>query len=230
MFFCHPRFEALNIVSACEYYIFCRSLHLCLNWTFLPLQVTCCPGDTDVNSISVPVEFISRHNCQGMFTFVDHRCMATIGYQPQVRFAAGGNISFWLRPCFLCLLFLCYLLVLQDLLGKHILEFAHPEDQGLLRDSFQQVGLCYFVRSNFYFLWISCVYMRLQENFCDEALLCYNIVTIKIKLSQNWHSGKRFIMFFIAHIFFGRRSELCDPEWDSSYTAALVWLCYVSHG
>jgi hypothetical protein len=28
----------------------------------------------------------------------------------------------------------------QELLGKSILELAHPEDQGLLRDSFQQVG------------------------------------------------------------------------------------------
>ncbi|XP_036394307.1 aryl hydrocarbon receptor nuclear translocator isoform X4 [Megalops cyprinoides] len=73
------------------------------------LQVTCCPNDNDMNNISVPVEFISRHNCQGIFTFVDHRCMATVGYQP------------------------------QELLGKDILELAHPEDQGLLRDSFQQV-------------------------------------------------------------------------------------------
>uniref|UniRef100_A0A7N6F6B5 Aryl hydrocarbon receptor nuclear translocator n=1 Tax=Anabas testudineus TaxID=64144 RepID=A0A7N6F6B5_ANATE len=73
------------------------------------LQVSCCPGDTDINSVSVPVEFISRHNCQGTFTFVDHRCMTAVGYQP------------------------------QDLLGKNILEFAHPEDQSLLRDSFQQV-------------------------------------------------------------------------------------------
>ncbi|XP_061095225.1 aryl hydrocarbon receptor nuclear translocator isoform X3 [Conger conger] len=73
------------------------------------LQVTCCPSDTDMSNISVPVEFISRHNCQGIFTFVDHRCLNTVGYQP------------------------------QELLGKDILELAHPEDQGLLRDSFQQV-------------------------------------------------------------------------------------------
>ncbi|XP_046889635.1 aryl hydrocarbon receptor nuclear translocator isoform X2 [Hypomesus transpacificus] len=73
------------------------------------LQVTCCPGDSDMNSVSVPVEFISRHNCQGIFTFIDHRCVATVGYQP------------------------------QDLLGKSILDLAHHEDQSLLRDSFQQV-------------------------------------------------------------------------------------------
>nr|XP_055067807.1 aryl hydrocarbon receptor nuclear translocator isoform X1 [Misgurnus anguillicaudatus] len=72
------------------------------------LQVTCCPGD-NLNNISVPVEFISRHNCQGVYTFVDHRCLATVGYQP------------------------------QQLLGKNILELAHPEDQNLLRDSLQQV-------------------------------------------------------------------------------------------
>ncbi|XP_016097772.1 aryl hydrocarbon receptor nuclear translocator-like, partial [Sinocyclocheilus grahami] len=73
------------------------------------LQVTCCPSDTSINNISVPVEFISRHNCQGLYTFVDHRCQATVGFQP------------------------------QELLGKNVLEFAHPEDQGLLRDSLQQV-------------------------------------------------------------------------------------------
>ncbi|XP_066538619.1 aryl hydrocarbon receptor nuclear translocator isoform X2 [Hoplias malabaricus] len=73
------------------------------------LQVTCCPSENNLSSISVPVEFISRHNCQGTFTFVDHRCVATVGYQP------------------------------QELLGKNFLDLAHPEDQGLLRDSLQQV-------------------------------------------------------------------------------------------
>ncbi|XP_060727061.1 aryl hydrocarbon receptor nuclear translocator isoform X1 [Tachysurus vachellii] len=73
------------------------------------LQVTCCPSDNNMSTITVPVEFISRHNCQGMFTFVDHRCLATVGYQP------------------------------QELLGKNFLDLAHPEDQGLLRDSLQQV-------------------------------------------------------------------------------------------
>ncbi|XP_018592447.2 aryl hydrocarbon receptor nuclear translocator-like isoform X1 [Scleropages formosus] len=73
------------------------------------LQVTCSPGNKDMDSFNIPVEFISRHNCHGVFTFVDHRCFATVGYQP------------------------------QELLGKEIFELAHPEDQGLLRDSFQQV-------------------------------------------------------------------------------------------
>ncbi|XP_063055314.1 aryl hydrocarbon receptor nuclear translocator isoform X2 [Engraulis encrasicolus] len=73
------------------------------------LQVTACPSDSASSSLNTPVEFISRHNSQGVFTFVDHRCMATVGYQP------------------------------QELLGKNILELAHPEDQSLLRDSLQQV-------------------------------------------------------------------------------------------
>ncbi|XP_073495668.1 aryl hydrocarbon receptor nuclear translocator isoform X2 [Phyllobates terribilis] len=73
------------------------------------LQVTSSPTCTDMNSICQPIEFISRHNVDGMFTFVDHRCAATVGYQP------------------------------QELLGKSIVEFAHPEDEQLLRDSFQQV-------------------------------------------------------------------------------------------
>ncbi|PIO37011.1 hypothetical protein AB205_0090690, partial [Aquarana catesbeiana] len=73
------------------------------------LQVTSAPNCTDMNSVCQPIEFISRHNVNGMFTFVDHRCASTVGYQP------------------------------QELLGKDIVEFAHPEDQQLLRDSFQQV-------------------------------------------------------------------------------------------
>lgn len=36
--------------------------------------------------------------------------------------------------------------VLQELLGKSILDLAHAEDQGLLRDGFQQVGLTKYVQ------------------------------------------------------------------------------------
>ncbi|KAJ4923594.1 hypothetical protein JOQ06_021505 [Pogonophryne albipinna] len=63
----------------------------------------------DMNGLSVPTEFLSRHNSDGVITFVDPRCINVIGYQP------------------------------QDLLGKDILEFCHPEDQSHLRESFQQV-------------------------------------------------------------------------------------------
>nr|ATA58408.1 aryl hydrocarbon receptor nuclear translocator 1 [Acipenser transmontanus] len=73
------------------------------------LQVSSCSSSTDMSNVSIPIEFISRHSSKGVFTFVDHRCVATVGYQP------------------------------QELLGKEVFEFAHPEDQGLLRDSFQQV-------------------------------------------------------------------------------------------
>lgn len=122
------------------------SIHLHL---FFPFQVTCCPADTDINSISVPVEFISRHNCQGTFTFVDHRCLTAIGYQPQVL-----NITAEKKLCG-SVLWVNELFVSQDLLGKNILEFAHPEDQGLLRDSFQQVEpvqYVLFVPDTFYLM------------------------------------------------------------------------------
>ncbi|XP_044516087.1 aryl hydrocarbon receptor nuclear translocator 2 [Gracilinanus agilis] len=73
------------------------------------LQVTSSPVCMDMNGMSVPAEFLSRHNSEGIITFVDPRCISVIGYQP------------------------------QDLLGKDILEFCHPEDQSHLRESFQQV-------------------------------------------------------------------------------------------
>ncbi|XP_028325697.1 aryl hydrocarbon receptor nuclear translocator isoform X2 [Gouania willdenowi] len=120
------------------------------------LQVTCCPGDTDLNSISVPVEFISRHNCQGMFTFVDHRCLAAVGYQP------------------------------QELLGKNILELAHPEEQGLLRDSFQQVvklkGQVLSVMFRFRsksreWIWMRTSSFTFQNPFSEEIeyIICTNV-------------------------------------------------------
>ncbi|XP_023249019.1 aryl hydrocarbon receptor nuclear translocator 2 isoform X1 [Seriola lalandi dorsalis] len=73
------------------------------------LQVTSSPVSMDMNGLSVPTEFLSRHNSDGVITFVDPRCINVIGYQP------------------------------QDLLGKDILEFCHPEDQSHLREGFQQV-------------------------------------------------------------------------------------------
>ncbi|XP_024123295.1 aryl hydrocarbon receptor nuclear translocator isoform X1 [Oryzias melastigma] len=120
------------------------------------LQVTCCPGDGDLNSLSVPVEFISRHNCQGMFTFVDHRCQSAVGYQP------------------------------QDLLGKNILEFAHPEDQGLLRDSFQQVvklkgqvlSVMFRFRSKVReWIWMRTSSFTFQNPFSEEIeyIICTNV-------------------------------------------------------
>uniref|UniRef100_A0A7N8XQZ7 Aryl hydrocarbon receptor nuclear translocator n=1 Tax=Mastacembelus armatus TaxID=205130 RepID=A0A7N8XQZ7_9TELE len=129
------------------------------------LQVTCCPGDTDINCTSLPVEFISRHNCQGMFTFVDHRSMAAVGYQP------------------------------QDLLGKNILEFAHPEDQGLLRDSFQQVvklkGQVLSVMFRFRsksreWLWMRTSSFTFQNPFSEEIeyIICTNVNVKQLQQQQ----------------------------------------------
>ncbi|KAL1258812.1 hypothetical protein QQF64_009389 [Cirrhinus molitorella] len=129
------------------------------------LQVTCCPSDTNINNISVPVEFISRHNCQGLYTFVDHRCLATIGYQP------------------------------QELLGKNVLEFAHPEDQGLLRDSLQQVvklrGQVLSVMFRFRsksreWLWMRTSSFTFQNPFSEEIeyIICTNANVKQLQQQQ----------------------------------------------
>ncbi|XP_070767574.1 aryl hydrocarbon receptor nuclear translocator isoform X2 [Enoplosus armatus] len=129
------------------------------------LQVTCCPGETDINSISVPVEFISRHNSQGLFTFVDHRCMAAVGYQP------------------------------QELLGKNILELAHHEDQGLLRDSFQQVvklkGQVLSVMFRFRsksreWIWMRTSSFTFQNPFSEEIeyIICTNVNVKQLQQQQ----------------------------------------------
>ncbi|KAM5201300.1 aryl hydrocarbon receptor nuclear translocator isoform 7-T7 [Hipposideros larvatus] len=119
------------------------------------LQVTSSPNCTDMSNVCQPTEFISRHNIEGIFTFVDHRCVATVGYQP------------------------------QELLGKNIVEFCHPEDQQLLRDSFQQVvklkgqvlSVMFRFRSkNREWLWMRTSSFTFQNPYSDEIeyIICTN--------------------------------------------------------
>ncbi|KAM8786551.1 aryl hydrocarbon receptor nuclear translocator isoform 3-T3 [Rhynchonycteris naso] len=119
------------------------------------LQVTSSPNCTDMSNVCQPTEFISRHNIEGIFTFVDHRCVATVGYQP------------------------------QELLGKNIVEFCHPEDQQLLRDSFQQVVklkgqvlsvMFRFQSKNQEWLWMRTSSFTFQNPYSDEIeyIICTN--------------------------------------------------------
>uniref|UniRef100_A0A7M4EI13 Aryl hydrocarbon receptor nuclear translocator n=1 Tax=Crocodylus porosus TaxID=8502 RepID=A0A7M4EI13_CROPO len=119
------------------------------------LQVTSSPNCTDMSTVCQPTEFISRHNTEGIFTFIDHRCMATVGYQP------------------------------QELLGKDIVDFCHPEDQQLLRDSFQQVvklkgqvlSVMFRFRSkNREWLWMRTSSFTFQNPYSDEIeyIICTN--------------------------------------------------------
>uniref|UniRef100_A0A8D0KYM9 Aryl hydrocarbon receptor nuclear translocator n=1 Tax=Strix occidentalis caurina TaxID=311401 RepID=A0A8D0KYM9_STROC len=113
------------------------------------------PNCTDMNNVCQPTEFISRHNTEGIFTFIDHRCVATVGYQP------------------------------QELLGKDIVDFCHPEDQQLLRDSFQQVvklkgqvlSVMFRFRSkNREWLWMRTSSFTFQNPYSDEIeyIICTN--------------------------------------------------------
>ncbi|XP_042297062.1 aryl hydrocarbon receptor nuclear translocator isoform X3 [Sceloporus undulatus] len=119
------------------------------------LQVTSSPSCADMNTVCQPTEFISRHNTDGLFTFVDHRCVATVGYQP------------------------------QELLGKDIVEFCHPEDQQLLKDSFQQVVklkgqvlsvMFRFRAKNREWLWMRTSSFTFQNPYSDEIeyIICTN--------------------------------------------------------
>ncbi|XP_014681077.1 PREDICTED: aryl hydrocarbon receptor nuclear translocator homolog isoform X2 [Priapulus caudatus] len=73
------------------------------------LQVTSSPSCGDLNGPNPPVEFISRHNTDGKFTFVDQRVTGVVGYEP------------------------------YELLGKTCYEFFHPEDQTHMKQNFEQV-------------------------------------------------------------------------------------------
>ncbi|XP_061614074.1 aryl hydrocarbon receptor nuclear translocator 2 isoform X2 [Phyllopteryx taeniolatus] len=61
------------------------------------LQVTSSPVSMDMNGLSVPTEFLSRHNSDGVITFVDPRCINVIGYQPQVVKLKGQVLSVMYR-------------------------------------------------------------------------------------------------------------------------------------
>lgn len=61
-------------------------------------QVTSSPVSMDMNGLSVPTEFLSRHNSDGVITFVDPRCINVIGYQPQVSTGPIMTIEFICSP------------------------------------------------------------------------------------------------------------------------------------
>lgn len=73
------------------------------------LQVTSAPNPSDLVGSNSTAEFISRHALDGKFTFVDPRVTSVLGYQP------------------------------QELLGKPCFDFFHPEDQGHMKENFEQV-------------------------------------------------------------------------------------------
>ncbi|XP_054716036.1 aryl hydrocarbon receptor nuclear translocator homolog isoform X3 [Uloborus diversus] len=73
------------------------------------LQVTSTPNNSDLMGSNSSNEFISRHNIEGKFSFVDQRVQGVLGYQP------------------------------QELLGKTCFDFFHAEDQTHMKESFEQV-------------------------------------------------------------------------------------------
>lgn len=73
------------------------------------LQVISTPSACDLNSANSQIEFMSRHNLDGKFTFVDQRVNNVLGFKP------------------------------QDLLGRSCFDFFHPDDVAHMRENFEQV-------------------------------------------------------------------------------------------
>uniref|UniRef100_A0A4W5MWU6 PAS domain-containing protein n=1 Tax=Hucho hucho TaxID=62062 RepID=A0A4W5MWU6_9TELE len=99
-----------------------------------------------------------------------------------------------LNSCKLDLTF-SVLCVGQELLGKNVLELAHPEDQGLLRDSFQQVvklkGQVLSVMFRFLsktrdWLWIRTSSFTFQNPFSEEIeyIICTNANVKQLQQQQ----------------------------------------------
>ena len=76
------------------------------------LQVTSMPNSHDLSGaggVESQQEFVSRHSMDGKFTFCDQRVINLMGYTP------------------------------QELLGKSCFDLIHAEDQGHMKESFDQV-------------------------------------------------------------------------------------------
>eukprot|EP00096_Caligus_rogercresseyi_P005598 TRINITY_DN2152_c0_g1_i1.p1 TRINITY_DN2152_c0_g1~~TRINITY_DN2152_c0_g1_i1.p1 ORF type:complete len:640 (+),score=256.56 TRINITY_DN2152_c0_g1_i1:822-2741(+) len=74
------------------------------------LQVTSMPNNHDLSGPESTAEFVSRHNMEGKFSFVDQRVLGLLGYAP------------------------------GELLGKTCFDYIHSEDQVHMKESFDQVG------------------------------------------------------------------------------------------
>ncbi|XP_022333898.2 aryl hydrocarbon receptor nuclear translocator homolog isoform X2 [Crassostrea virginica] len=119
------------------------------------LQVTSTPNCSDLMGPNGSTEFISRHNMDGKFTFVDQRVTPVLGYQP------------------------------ADLLGKSAFDFYHPEDKAHMKDTFDQVlklkgqvmSIMYrFRASNHEWVWLRTSSFSFQNPYTDEVeyIVCTN--------------------------------------------------------
>lgn len=73
------------------------------------LQVISTPNASDLNNANSQIEFMSRHNVSGKFTFVDQRVSNVLGYVP------------------------------EDLIGRSCFDYFHPDDVTHMHENFDQV-------------------------------------------------------------------------------------------
>jgi aryl hydrocarbon receptor nuclear translocator len=103
-------------------------------------------------------EFLTRQSLDGKFTFVDPRITPLLGYQP------------------------------QDLLGRSIYEFYHPDDHAQMKENFDQVLKrkgqvvavgCRFLSKNGECVWLRTSSITFQNPYTDEVeyIVCTNSCT-----------------------------------------------------
>merc|ERR550534_33932 len=151
------------------------NLHCCMV-SIGRLQVTSSPNTSDISgsvassssssssSTSSSTEFISRHSVDATITFIDQRVSVLLGYQP------------------------------QELLGKSVYDFYHPEDQSQMRDTFDQVlklkgqamSVMYRFRSKRgEWVWVRTSAFSFQNPYTEETeyIVCTN------SSAKNIHGG-----------------------------------------
>lgn len=110
------------------------------------------------DSSNNPTEFLTRHSLEGKFTFVDPSVLPLLGYQP------------------------------QDLLGRSIYEFYHPDDHVQMKENFEQVLKrkgqvvavgCRFLSKNREYVWLRTSSITFQNPYTDEVeyIICTNSCT-----------------------------------------------------
>nr|XP_039264573.1 aryl hydrocarbon receptor nuclear translocator-like [Styela clava] len=126
------------------------------------------PSNSVIGSLAPPndiTEFVSRHNFDNVFTYIDARVSNILGYQP------------------------------RDLIGKRPVDFCHPDDTEKIAESFKQVmqlkgqmfsTICRFQAHNAEYIWLRLSSYAFQNPYNNEVEYIVSNYSL-VKQNQNNH-------------------------------------------